>query len=668
MTRGAEDVPQPAQSAAFQDLPGYPALRFLQKRSQWVAWDYRGARRAKVPVAANSGANASVSDPTTWSDYAAAADRARSAGLAGVGFVLTADDGIIGIDLDSCRNPETKALDAWAADVVALKETYAEVSPSGRGLRMLALATGDVASLHVSNAGVEVYTKGGRFVTITGNHLPDTPDKIKAAPRTVAMLQDRVAKLARLDLESAGAPPSTEWIGRDTPFSRTNSAALRNLPAWVPILLPLARRSGKGYRVTSEDLCRPLQEDLSITPQGIKDFGVHDMGDARRGKRTPIDLVLEYAADAEIDVKGPAGAALWLCEQLDVEPSTLGWQPAANAFEGVVEVGAPNPPLAPLITDSRGRPTSVLANVMATLRTRPVLDVFAFDEMARQSMIVRALPAPALAGIDPDDVFPRPIRDTDVSRLQELMQHDGLPRLSQDLAHQAVDARAEERGYHPVRLYLEQIVWDRTVRLDSWLTTYLGADASPYHSAIGTMFLTAMVARILSPGCKADYLLVLEGPQGVGKSSVCEILAGEWFSASLPDVSAEKDVAQHLRDKWLVEIAELAAIGRAETERLKSFITRRVERYRPSYGRREVVEPRQCLLIGTTNRSVYLRDETGGRRFWPVRVGRIDRETPSLRPRSTSCRGCLSLSTGRPMVAGRGLRGSAHSASTRGAA
>ena len=291
-----------------------------------------------------------------------------------------------------------------------------------------------------------------------------------------------------------------------------------------------------------------------------------------------------------------------------------------------MEVASPNPPLAPLITDNRGRPTSVLANVMATLRTRPGLDVFAFDEMARQSMIVQALPAPALAGVDPDDVFPRPIRDTDVSRLQELMQHDGLPRLSQDLAHQAVDARAEERGYHPVRTHLEQIEWDKTVRLDSWLTTYLGANASPYHSAIGTMFLTAMVARIFSPGCKADYLLVLEGPQGVGKSSVCEILAGEWFSASLPDVSAEKDVAQHLRDKWLVEIAELAAIGRAETERLKSFITRRVERYRPSYGRREVVEPRQCLLIGTTNRSVYLRDETGGRRFWPVRVGRIDRE------------------------------------------
>ena len=340
MTRGAETPSEAAQRTAFRGLPDYPALRFLQKRSQWVAWTYRGARKAKVPVAANSGANASVSDPTTWSDYAAAADRARSAGLAGVGFVLTADDGIIGIDLDSCRNSVTGELDAWAADVVALKETYAEVSPSGRGLRMLALAQSDVESLVAHHAGVEVYAGCGRYLTITGDHLPGSPIAVAAAPRTLAMLRERVAALAKRAQNSDYAP-TKKWTRRDTTFSRVNSEALQNLDAWVQVLLPAARRRGKGYRVTSEDLGRPLQEDLSITPQGIKDFGVHDLDDPRRGKRTPIDLVLEYAAEAEIEVHGPAAAAIWLCEQLDVDPGTFGLHSPLSAFDGVTLAAQP---------------------------------------------------------------------------------------------------------------------------------------------------------------------------------------------------------------------------------------------------------------------------------------------------------------------------------------
>jgi predicted P-loop ATPase len=262
-----------------------------------------------------------------------------------------------------------------------------------------------------------------------------------------------------------------------------------------------------------------------------------------------------------------------------------------------------------LMLGAKGAPLLNLANALTALRGDPTIkDKLAYDEMLRAPVWQRE----------------RPITDTDVIWLQEWLQNVGLRGIGKETVFSAVDLIVHERSFHPVKEYLEGLTWDHSARLDIWLSRYLGAEQTDYAKGVGRMFLISMVARIFRPGCKVDHMLILEGPQGALKSTVCSVLGDRWFSDALPDLAVGKDVSQHLRGKWLIEVSELHATGRVEASQLKSFLTRDTERYRPSYGRLETIEPRQCVFIGTTNRETYLRDETGGRRFWPVKTSEID--------------------------------------------
>lgn len=282
--------------------------------------------------------------------------------------------------------------------------------------------------------------------------------------------------------------------------------------------------------------------------------------------------------------------------------------------------------LADCTMDEKGRPVSNLANALHALRCDDALaGLLSYDEMSLAVMLDAAIPAAADPHALPDDDFRRrEITDSDIIGLQEYLQLAGLPRLTKDTLHDAVTRRASERSAHPVRAYLDALAWDDVPRLSDWLHTYLGCERTRYAAVIGQMFLISMVARVMEPGCKADHMLVLEGPQGAMKSTACRILGGDWFSDNMPDVSGGKDASLHLRGKWLIEVAEMSAISRAEDAALKAFMSRPVERFRPPYGRAEITLPRQCIFVGTTNKAAYLRDETGGRRYWPVKVGKID--------------------------------------------
>jgi hypothetical protein len=341
----ASPHPEKPSYPKFVGLPRIPVMSTLQQRHQWVAWDYRwrpnpasesGGSWTKPPINPQTGQNASHSDAATWGSYDNAVARAQRDDLPGVGYVLTDDDDVVGIDLDHCRDKSTGELEAWTADLLSLAETYAERSPSDEGIRILALGKIE-QTIKFDPAGIEIY-RDRRFLTLTGRHINGSPVQLLPAPRTIAALLSRIdsVKAENRNEGTATAPPSenaqrqsstrgpiSEAFG-DGFFRKVNGAALANLGAWVSALFGRAavyQPGTGGYRVSSASLGRDLQEDLSITPQGIKDWGVWDIGDDRKGKRSAIDVVMEYGGKSSA-----ADAALWLCQKLGIEPASLGWR------------------------------------------------------------------------------------------------------------------------------------------------------------------------------------------------------------------------------------------------------------------------------------------------------------------------------------------------------
>lgn len=187
----------------------------------------------------------------------------------------------------------------------------------------------------------------------------------------------------------------------------------------------------------------------------------------------------------------------------------------------------------------------------------------------------------------------------------------------------AILAVAAERSYHPIKEYLDHLPeWDGTDRVETLLIDYFNATDNSYTRAVTRKMMVAAVARIVQPGTKFDSVLILNGPQGIGKSTFFAKLAGDWFSDSLT-LTEMKDKAgpEKLQGYWILELGELAGMRKTDVEVVKSFISRSDDKYRASYGVNVESHPRQCIIVGSTNaESGFLRDITGNRRFWPVRI------------------------------------------------
>jgi predicted P-loop ATPase len=192
---------------------------------------------------------------------------------------------------------------------------------------------------------------------------------------------------------------------------------------------------------------------------------------------------------------------------------------------------------------------------------------------------------------------------------------------------EAAERACEKNRFDPVCDYLDEQQWDGQQRLDNWVIRYLGAEDTPLNRTFGRKMLIAAVRRARKPGCKFDYVVVLEGKTRTGKSSALRILAGEKNFSDQPILHLDTRAQQEeIAGVWIYELSELAGIKRADVETLKNLFSKTEDNARPAYGRFRVDQPRRGIFVGTTNDDEYLRDPTGNARFWPLRTGVIDLE------------------------------------------
>lgn len=276
---------------------------------------------------------------------------------------------------------------------------------------------------------------------------------------------------------------------------------------------------------------------------------------------------------------------------------------------------------ASLAKTEKGEPLNTLGNLLVILAHDPALaGMVGFNEFTSQPLLMRAAPP-----MDGDEAplpgpYPRPWGVEDVALVLVYVQRNWIPKARTDAIEQAMLTEAAHRRFHPIRDWLASLKWDGKPRIDTWLSKAFGTPDDDYHRAIGSKFLIASVRRIRHPGCKFDHMPVLEGEQGIGKSTAVRKLFGDdCFSDAIPEELASRDAAMALLGVWVLEFSEIQHLIRNEVEVIKAFLSRAVDRYRPPYGKSYVDRPRQGVLIGTTNTNDYLRDSSGNRRIWPIR-------------------------------------------------
>lgn len=640
----------------------------LAARPQWLMWRYEPPEKPtskprKMPYYASgkkrTGGQGSAPDRSALVTYEVAATAAAKRGFDGVGFAFLPGDGLVGIDLDGMIDSDSGEIAPRCAEIIQACASYTEWSPSGKGVHIICTADGisqDDVTLKSNKIGVEVFS-GRQYFTFTGRPWPgSTPALHPLAAGVLRRLHATIRQARGPGLPGAEPPSSSppppphagEPRGSLVEKAVLAEEALQFLdpddyPLWIDMGMACKEGLGSaGYIVWDTWSARsPKYAGAADTASRWKSFDpkkitlgslfglaeaagwVSPWAKAREKKARPRKPPLppssppvETAGSSsqvekpEVPAPAPAGK--------DSYPSK------APAGGGGADAGGGGAPPGPPPDDDwpqelirkKGDLSPCLANAELILsHMREWQGAIGYDEFAERTVFRTPLP------FDRDGSKSGEWSDYLDTMATIWLQRAWHVEFSTTTVGKAVEAVARSNRFHPVHDALLALPpWDGIRRNSEWLSDYLSVERTEYTALVGAFFLRGMIQRVMEPGCKFDYCLVLEGEQGRGKSTVARILAWHWFCDTDLDLS-NKDALLALPGHWVYEIAELGSLMKAEERKQKSFLSRQEDEYRPPYGQRLIKVPRQVVFIGTTNEEEYLKDATGGRRFWPVMCG-----------------------------------------------
>lgn len=536
-------------------------LEPLTKLPIWVCWKWETRKGKPTKVPYQPGGSLAESDnPQTWAGYG---DVLRAVNkFDGIGFCLLGQD-LPAFDLDGCRDRETGEVKPIAMGLVERCRSYTEVTPSGTGLRIIGRGTGGrIQKKYPLGDGVtiEPYRNTERYITVTGDALAGYDLPLA----NIDTIMDDVVR----DLEERRQrkPKGSKKKGRATKGGTEDEDEL-----WRTI-----RDGGQGRHGSTRS-----EQDWYV---------INEMFRRGNSAASILRVLLDPKNGISAHVRDQANPEQYARHEVEKARAELELQ-----------------------SDENGKAYKSQTNIRLALAKMRV--ALSYDQFADRAL-VEGLPG-----------FGPALDDAAVRRLWLAMDQRYRLQVSQELAWAVVEDTARVNAFHPVRDYLGGLKWDGTKRIDKWLVDYAQAEDTPYVRAVGRLLLVAAVRRVRKPGCKFDEMPVLENPtQGTNKSTALAILAvrEEWFTDDLPLNAETKRVIEALRGHWIVEAGELSGMKRGDIEHLKAMLSRRRDQARMAFGRLVSEAPRECVMVGTTNDEEYLKDQTGNRRFWPVRVGTFD--------------------------------------------